>query len=162
LAEAAALTIDNGIVVDEYLRTSSPDIYAAGDVANYPDTIFGKRRRVEHWGHAEYGGQIAGRNMAGGENAYDLLSYVWSDIFDLHIEFAGDESEHEQALIRGSYEDGAFMIIYLKGGRATAYFALNTDVREFSMIRRAIRAKTDLAGREADLQNKQFNLRELF
>ena len=162
LAQAAGLEVDNGIVVDAQMRTSHPDVYAAGDVVNFPDAAFDKRRRVEHWGHAEYGGQIAGRNMAGGENSYDLLSYVWSDIFDLHIEFAGDESEHEQALMRGSYADGSFMIIYLKGGRATAYFALNTDVREFSMIRRAIRARTDLTGREADLQDKQFNLRELF
>jgi hypothetical protein len=54
------------------------------------------------------------------------------------------------------------MIVYMRGDLATAYFAVNTDVREFSMIRRAIRAKTNLAGREADLQNKQFNLRELF
>jgi NADPH-dependent 2,4-dienoyl-CoA reductase/sulfur reductase-like enzyme len=162
LAEAAGLAVDNGIVVDAQMRTSHPDIYAAGDVVNYPDPASGKRRRVEHWGHAEYGGQIAGRNMAGGENAYDLLSYVWSDIFDLRLEFAGDETDHDRAILRGSPADASFMIVYMKGDLATAYFAVNTDVREFSMIRRAIRAKTNLAGREADLQNKQFNLRELF
>ena len=162
LAQAAGLEVDNGIVVDERMRTSAPDIFAAGDVVNYPDAAFGKRRRVEHWGHAEYGGQIAGRNMAGGDNAYDLLSYVWSDIFDLHVEFAGDESEHDETLLRGGYDDGSFMIIYLKGSVATAYFAVNTDVREFSMIRRAIRAKTDVSGHKAQLQDKTFNLRELF
>jgi NADPH-dependent 2,4-dienoyl-CoA reductase/sulfur reductase-like enzyme len=74
LAQAAGLAVDNGIVVDAQMRTSHPDIYAAGDVVNYPDPASAKRRRVEHWGHAEYGGQIAGRNMAGGENAYDPSS----------------------------------------------------------------------------------------
>ena len=65
LAQQAGLTIDNGVVVNEYLQSSHPDVYAAGDVANYIDPVFGKRRRVEHWGHAEYCGQLAGQNMAG-------------------------------------------------------------------------------------------------
>jgi 3-phenylpropionate/trans-cinnamate dioxygenase ferredoxin reductase component len=76
LAQEAGLEVNNGIVVNEYLQSSHPDIYAAGDIANYPDPIFGRRRRVEHWGHAEYCGQLAGRNMAGAQNKYDLLTYV--------------------------------------------------------------------------------------
>ena len=83
LAEGAGLEVDDGIVVDEQMRSSVPNVFAAGDVANYPDPIFEKRRRVEHWGHAEYSGQVAGANMAGEEMRYDLLTYVWSDIFDL-------------------------------------------------------------------------------
>jgi NADPH-dependent 2,4-dienoyl-CoA reductase/sulfur reductase-like enzyme len=161
LAQEAGLEVNNGIVVDEYGRTSHPDIYAAGDVVNYYDPVFEKRRRVEHWGHAEYGGQIAGRNMAGGENAYDFLSYVWSDIFDLHIEFAGDESEHDQILLRGKMEDDSFTQLYMKQGVMTAYFSVNTDMRDFVVLRRMIRTKKDLTGREADLENKEFNLREL-
>jgi NADPH-dependent 2,4-dienoyl-CoA reductase/sulfur reductase-like enzyme len=161
LAEAAGLTVDNGIVVDEYMRTSDPDIYAAGDVVNYPDPVAGRRRRVEHWGHAEYSGQIAGRNMAGANIAYDFLSYVWSDVFDLHLEFAGDEHEHDEKIIRGNPEDGSFTELYMKEGAMTAYFAINTDFREFSVFRRLIRGKKDLRGREADLQNREFNLREL-
>jgi NADPH-dependent 2,4-dienoyl-CoA reductase/sulfur reductase-like enzyme len=161
LAQAAGLAVENGIVVDEQLRTSAPDVYAAGDVINYPDAAFGKRRRVEHWGHAEYSGQIAGRNMAGNSDSYDFISYVWSDIFDLHLEFAGDESEHDRTLLRGSFANDSFIVIYLKAGLVTAYFAVNTDVREYSTVRRLIRAKKDVSGHESEIENPSFNLRGL-
>ena len=162
LAQEAGLEVDNGIVVDELMRTSNPDIYAAGDVCNYFDPVFGKRRRVEHWGHAEYCGQIAGRNMTGTTTtADDFLTYVWSDIFDLHLESAGDESERDQVLLRGRMEDNHFTVLFLKEGVLTAYFAVNTDVREFSVFRRLIRGKKDMRGREADLQNPEFSARDL-
>jgi NADPH-dependent 2,4-dienoyl-CoA reductase/sulfur reductase-like enzyme len=161
LAQAAGLAVDNGVVVDEHLRSSHPDVYAAGDVANYLDPVAGKRRRVEHWGHAEYCGQLAGQNMAGSGNPYDLLTYVWSDIFDLHLEFAGDESEHDHVLLRGRLEDGAFTILYLKGHVLTAYFAVNTGSKEFPALQRLIRQKKDLAGREAEIQDPTFALKGL-
>ncbi len=114
LAQQAGLTIENGIVVDEYLQTSQPGIYAAGDVANYVDPLFGKRRWVEHWGHAEYSGQLPAHNMTGARRPYDLLTYVWSDIFDLHLEFAGDEQEHDRVLLRGKLEHLSCIMLYLK------------------------------------------------
>ena len=161
LAAAAGLEVDDGIIVDEHMRTSHPDIYAAGDVINYIDPIFNRRRRVEHWGHAEHSGQIAGRGMAGGSETYDLLSYVWSDIFDIHLEFAGDEHEHDSQLLRGDPADGSFMILYLKGGSVTAFFAINTPAREYSVIRRMIQRRTDVAGRETQLQDTSVSLRTL-
>jgi 3-phenylpropionate/trans-cinnamate dioxygenase ferredoxin reductase subunit len=161
LAVNAGLIVDNGIVVNEKLETSHAGIYAAGDVVNYFDPLFGKRRRVEHWGHAEYTGQIAGRNMAGENQDYDFLTYVWSDIFDLHLEFAGDESEHDRALLRGSLSEGSFMIIYMKAGLVTAFFAVNVSPREFAAVRQLIRQKKDLSGRESELQDANFNLRGL-
>jgi len=161
IAQDAGLTVQNGIVVNERLQTSHPDIYAAGDAANYPDPIFGKRRRVEHWGFAEYTGQVAGLNMAGFEQAYDLLSYAWSDIFDLHIEFAGDESEHDRVLVRGALEAGSFAVLYLKGDLLRAYFAVNTDSREFPALQKLIRRKTPLGGRDADLENPDADLKTL-
>jgi len=153
LAQQAGLKVDNGVVVNEYLQSSHPDIYAAGDVANYLDPVFGKRRRVEHWGHAEYCGQLAGQNMAGAGNTYDLVTYVWSDIFDLHLEFAGDESEHDQVLCRGGFQDKSFTVLYLKQNVLTAYFAINTGSKEFATLKRLIRGKKVLAGREAQLQD---------
>ncbi|MBI4551921.1 MAG: FAD-dependent oxidoreductase [Candidatus Latescibacteria bacterium] len=161
LAQQAGLAVNNGIVVNEYLQTSHPDIYAAGDVANYLDPVFRKRRRVEHWGHAEYCGQIAGMNMAGAQNTYDLLTYVWSDIFDLHLEFAGDESEHDQVLIRGRMEDNSFIALYLKQHVLMAYFAINTNAREFIPLQRLIRRKVDLSGKETQLQDPTVALKGL-
>jgi NADPH-dependent 2,4-dienoyl-CoA reductase/sulfur reductase-like enzyme len=161
LAQNAGLLVENGIVVDEYLRTSHPDIYAAGDVINYPDTLFGKRRRVEHWGHAEYCGQVAGQNMAGKENVYSFLTYVWSDIFDLHLEFAGDESECDHVLRRGNFADDKFTVLYMKDGRLSAFFAVNTEPREFGLFRRLIQSRKPLHGHERDLEDPDFALREL-
>lgn len=161
LAQQAGLKVDNGIVVNEYLQSSHPDIYAAGDVANYLDPLFGKRRRVEHWGHAEYCGQLAGQNMAGDRQKYDLLTYVWSDIFDLHLEFAGDESEHDQVLLRGSLQDKSFIVLYLKQHVLTAYFAINTSSKEFLTLQRLIRGKKDLTGKEAELQDPMFAIKAL-
>lgn len=161
LAREAGLRVDNGIVVNEFLQSSHPDIYAAGDVANYFDPIFGKRRRVEHWGHAEYCGQLAGQNMAGARNPYDLLTYVWSDIFDLHLEFAGDETEHDEVLIRGRFEDKSFTVLYLKEKTLTAYFAINTNTKEFPVLQKFIRQKKNLAGKEVQFQDIAFELKAL-
>lgn len=161
LAQQAGLTVDNGIVVNEFLQSSHPDIYAAGDVANYLDPIFDKRRRVEHWGHAEYCGQLAGQNMAGAGTPYDLLTYVWSDIFDLHLEFAGDESEHDQVLLRGRFQDKSFTVLYLKQHVLTAYFAINTGSKEFPILQRLIRLKKNLTGKEAQLQDPTFAIKAL-
>ena len=161
LAAQAGLKVENGILVNEYLQTSHPDIYAGGDVANYPDPLFGKRRRVEHWGHAEYCGQLAGENMAGGQKAYDLLTYVWSDIFDLHLEFAGDESEHDQMLLRGQIEENSFFILYLKNHILTAYFAINTGAKEFTPLQKLIRLKKDLTDKEPLLQDPKTPIKTL-
>jgi NADPH-dependent 2,4-dienoyl-CoA reductase/sulfur reductase-like enzyme len=161
LARQAGLTVDNGVVVDEYLQASHPDVFAAGDVANYVDLLFGRRRRVEHWGHAEYTGQLAAQNMSGRAQPYDLLTYVWSDIFDVHLEFAGDESAHDQVLTRGRLEDLAFTILYLKDHRLTAYFAVNANAKEFPPLQRLIRTKKDLGGKEPQLEDPSVSLKSL-
>ena len=161
VAQAGSLALENGIVVDEFMHTSHPNIFAAGDVANYYDPIFDKRRRVEHWGHAEYSGQIAGMNMAGEQTSYNLLSYVWSDIFDLHLEFVGDEDEHDQALVRGSIEQGSFMVLYLKSGLLRAYFSVNTPAKEFPVLQRVIRRKIDVSGVVTNLKDPDYNVRDL-
>lgn len=153
LAREAGLTVDNGIIADEFLQSSHPDVYVAGDVASYVDPIFGKRRRVEHWGHAEYCGQLAGQNMSGQRKPYDLLTYVWSDIFDLHLEFAGDESEHDEQLVRGSFANGSFALLYLKQNALRAYFAVNWSAKELQPLQRLIRSKVNLDGKEAKLQD---------
>ena len=161
LAQAGGLAVDNGIVVDELMHASHPNVFAAGDVANYFDPVFGKRRRVEHWGHAEYSGQVAGMNIAGQEMKYDLLTYVWSDMFDLHLEFAGDEDEHDEISVRGSMEERSFTLLYLKKGLLRAYFSVNTPAKEFPVLQRLIKRKKDLSAETANLRDPSFNLRGL-
>ncbi len=161
LARDAGLVVDNGIAVNEYLQTSHPDLYAAGDVANYFDPLFGKRRRVEHWGHAEYGGQLAAQNMAGAHKPYDLLTYVWSDIFDLHLEFAGDESEHDQVLVRGQVDTMSFMLLYLKNHVLRAYFSINAGAKDLPPLQRLIKSKKDLSGKEDQLRDPTVPLKSL-
>jgi len=90
LARSLALKVDNGIVVDEFLRTTHPDIYAAGDVANFYSPALGVRRRVEHEDNANTMGAMAGRNMAGRNEQYEHLPYFYSDLFDLGYEAVGE------------------------------------------------------------------------
>lgn len=161
LARAAGLAVSDGIVVNERLQTSHPEIYAGGDVANYPDPVFGKRRRVEHWGHAEHCGQVAGRNMAGDDQPYDLLTYVWSDIFDLHLEFAGDETEYDRVLVRGLMDDARFTVLFLKDDRLTAYFSINGNPRDFLPLKKLIRQRADLAGQDDVLTDPNSALKAL-
>jgi 3-phenylpropionate/trans-cinnamate dioxygenase ferredoxin reductase component len=90
LAQTAGLAVNNGIVVDPYLRTSHPDVYAAGDVAVYWQSALGQRRRVEHEDNATTMGRCAGRAMAGEREPYEHLPYFYSDMFDLGYEAVGD------------------------------------------------------------------------
>ena len=161
IAQAAGLKVDNGIVVDEFLQTADPDIFAAGDAASYFDSIFDKQRRVEHWGHAEYTGILAAQNMLGAKKPYDLVTYVWSDIFDLHLEFAGDETEAKEILLRGKLEDKSFTFLYLKDGILRAYFAVNTSPKEFSPLQMLIKRKADLGGKSDLLTDKGYDLKQL-
>lgn len=162
LAAEAGLKVENGVVANEYLETSHPDVYAAGDVVNYYDPVFEKQRRVEHWGHAEYTGLLAAQNMAGEQSKYDLLSYVWSDIFDLHLEFAGEEKEYDQLLVRGSLAENAFIVLYVKQGNLRAYLAINPpQAGEFPLLQRMIRRKVDLSAKVAQLQDPGVELRSL-
>jgi len=151
LAEVAGLKVDDGVVVDNRLRSSHPDIYAAGDIANYVDPVFDKRRRVEHWGQAEYTGQLAGRNLAGAGDAYELVTYVWSDLFDLSVEFAGDEREHDRTLARGTVGEKPFVLMYLKRGVLTAYFAVGVAQEELEPLQTLIRRKAKVADRQEAL-----------
>jgi NAD(P)H-nitrite reductase large subunit len=115
--EAGLATWEDGaLMVDETLRTSDPNIYAAGDIAAWPDATFDKRMRVEHWDVARRQGIRAGRNMAGEEKAYTALPYFFSDLFDLSFEVWGDLSGWDQTVLRGSLDEGSFAFYYFDGG----------------------------------------------
>ncbi|MFG2961946.1 MULTISPECIES: NAD(P)/FAD-dependent oxidoreductase [unclassified Streptomyces] len=138
LAEAAGLEIADrehggGIVVDERLRTSDPDIYAAGDVASFPHTLFGTRLRVEHWANALNGGPAAARSMLGQEAVYDRVPYFFTDQYDLGMEYSGwaPAGSYDQVVIRGDAGKREFIAFWVKEGRVLAGMNVNVwDVTE--------------------------------
>ena len=125
LAEAAGIEVDNGIVVDDHLRTSVPDVYAAGDVASYPDTLLG-RRRVEHVDHAEKSGELAGRAMAGADATYGETPFFWSDILDYGYEAVGEVTSRNDMV--EDWKDGQLgtgVVYYLKSGQVRGVLLWN-------------------------------------
>jgi 3-phenylpropionate/trans-cinnamate dioxygenase ferredoxin reductase subunit len=115
LAQAGGVRVDNGIVVDDRLRTSVPDIYAAGDVARFP-SIDGQLIRVEHFDHAYASGAAAGANMAGADQPYRYVPFFWSDVFELSFEFVGDPRGDSQ-IVQGTLESGSFVVEYRERDR---------------------------------------------
>ena len=110
LAQAAGLRVDDGIVVDNRLRTSVVDIYAAGDVARFPG-IAGRPIRVEHFDNAYSSGASAGANMTGTDAAYRYVPFFWSDVFELSFEFVGNPAT-ESKIVQGTLESGSFVVEY--------------------------------------------------
>jgi NADPH-dependent 2,4-dienoyl-CoA reductase/sulfur reductase-like enzyme len=124
LAQAAGLTVDNGVVVDALLRTSAPDIYAAGDLARYPDPLFGMRR-VEHENQANQQGKRAGRAMAGDAKPYKHIPFFYSDLFDLGYEAVGDLDARLETVAdwKDPFREG--VIYYLGEGRVRGVLLWN-------------------------------------
>jgi len=128
LAVAGGLAVDNGIAVDAALRTSDPDVYAAGDVASVLNPLLGKRIRVEHWANALNGGPAAARSMAGADEVYDPVPYFFSDQYDLGMEYAGfiGAGGCDEVVFRGDPAAGEFIAFWLKDGRVLA--GMNANV----------------------------------
>ena len=127
LAEtAAAITVDNGIVVDQYLETSIPGVYAAGDVANAWHPHYGRHLRVEHWANALHQGMTAGRNAAGERDVYDHLPYFYSDQYDLGLEYVGHGNADDAVVVRGDLATRTFIAFWHRGGVVSA--AMNVNV----------------------------------
>jgi NADPH-dependent 2,4-dienoyl-CoA reductase/sulfur reductase-like enzyme len=127
---SSGLDISNGILVNEYLQTSDPDVFAAGDVANYQDVLFGKRRRVEHWDNAVSQGQYCARSLRGDRTPFRHVPYFFSDVFDLSYEFWGDSSGADQVVPRGDVSSRSFSVWWLSQQRVVAAFAMNRPDEE--------------------------------
>ena len=127
LAEKAGLTIDNGIVADEAMRTSGPDIYAVGDVANTYNPLLGRHLRVEHWANALHGGPAAARSMLGHQVAYDPVPYFYTDQYDLGMEYSGhvEPGGYDQLVYRGDRLGRQFIAFWLTAGRVVAGMNVN-------------------------------------
>jgi 3-phenylpropionate/trans-cinnamate dioxygenase ferredoxin reductase subunit len=156
LAEAAGLAVDNGVVVDASLRTSDPDIYAAGDVANFHHPALNRSIRVEHWANALNGGPVAAKSMLGQSVEYDRVPYFYSDQYDLGMEYAGyvEPRGYDQVVFRGdsSIVDGKapeFVAFWVSQGKVLAGMNVNVwDVQDD--IQKLVRA--GWAGSTVDLE----------
>lgn len=125
VAAASGVEVDNGIVVDEFCRTSVENVFAAGDVANHYHPVFGRRVRVEHFDNANRQAAAAAMTILGKPSAYDNVHWFWSDQYDFNLQYAGHAPEWSDIVIRGSVDDVNFTAFYLLNGVVQAAFAID-------------------------------------
>jgi 3-phenylpropionate/trans-cinnamate dioxygenase ferredoxin reductase subunit len=140
LARAAGLTVDNGILVDEHLRSSAPDVLAAGDVANAYHPFAGRHVRVEHWANALHQPVVAAKTMLGQDAVYDRLPYFFTDQYDLGMEYTGFGGG--ELVVRG--EGREFVAFWLQDGRLTAAMNVNVWTGVPDAARELIRSRARL------------------
>ena len=141
----SGLAIENGIAVNEYLETNQSRISAAGDVANYVDKVFGKRRRVEHWDNAVSQGQHWASMIFGERRPFLHVPYFFSDIFDLSFELWGDSEGATQTIARGDLNSSSFSIWWLKRDCLIAAFVMNRPDEERQFAPEWIKSKQILS-----------------
>ena len=140
LAAAAGLEVDNGVVVDEALRSSAPDVHAAGDVAAAFHPLYGRHVRVEHWANALHQGPAAARSMLGQEVVFDRVPYFFTDQYELGMEYSGLAGPGDTVVCRGDPDGGSFIAFWTADGRVTA--GMNVDVWDVTApIQQLIRSR---------------------
>lgn len=128
LARAAGLAVDGGVLVDEFMQTSIPGIFAAGDIAKWQDVERAERRRVEHWVVAERQGQVAAENMLGLRRSYSTAPFFWSAHYDVTIRYVGYARSWDSVEIEGSIEGRDCAVRYRKAGKTVALATIGRDI----------------------------------
>jgi 3-phenylpropionate/trans-cinnamate dioxygenase ferredoxin reductase component len=160
LAERAGLETATGVLVDRYLETSAPGIFAAGDIAEYDSVVHGRTLRIEHWDVAFNQGRYAALNMLGRREPYDVVPYFWSDLADwAGMEYVGPASEWDEVWIRGSLDDGAFTAFYVHGGRLAAALTVGRS-DDLTVAARMLKEHTDISGMRSRIEDTGADLAE--
>lgn len=154
----SGIELDDGVRVDQYLRTNVPNVYAAGDVANYFDPVFNLRRRAEHWDNAVRQGRLAAKNMLTRRLPYDEVSYFACQLFDFGFQFLGmNHDAHERARI-GSLSERSCALLYLDKEIPRALFSTGRPAAETRAIESLIRYRTNLEWARPLLDKPGFSL----
>jgi 3-phenylpropionate/trans-cinnamate dioxygenase ferredoxin reductase component len=154
----AGLELQDGIVVDEFCQTTIPDVYAAGDVANWWHPTLGERLRVEHFDNAQNQGIAAARNILGKREAYAPIPYFWSDQYNLSLQYVGHASGNDRVVLRGSVDHGSWSAFYLRGEHVHAALAVNR-YQDLSAARQLIAQRVPVAAEQ--LADEQQDLKAL-
>ena len=140
LAAAAGLEVENGVVVDERFETSRPGVYAIGDVAEFADPIYGRRRRIEHWSNAAYHGTTLGKILAGEDVRYDTVSAFFSEQFGQTFRAFGDTHGHDGTALEGDFHSDSAVLRFLKGRNVIAAVLKGQDDEAQDALKAEIRA----------------------
>ncbi|MFO7575353.1 MAG: FAD-dependent oxidoreductase [Bacteroidales bacterium] len=154
------LKINKGIMVNEYCETNLEDVYAAGDVVEFPDMIFGKRKVVEHWEHAFEQGQHAAKVMTGKREPYIFFPFFFSDIFEYSYEYFGDNESANYVRNRGNMEKGDFSTWWFNNDRLVAAFIMSSRPEEEGKLAREwISSKTNID--KDNIEDNDKNMKDL-
>jgi 3-phenylpropionate/trans-cinnamate dioxygenase ferredoxin reductase component len=146
------------VVVDRYLETSAPGVFAAGDIAEYDSVVHDRALRIEHWDVAFNQGRYAALNMLGGRQEYDAVPYFWSDLADwCSMEYVGPASAWDQVWVRGSLDGGSFTAFYVQGGRLAAALTVGRS-DDLTVAARLLKEKTDITGMRALIEDTEIEL----
>ena len=158
LAERAGLDTASGILVDRYLESSAPGVFAAGDVAEYDSVLHDRRLRIEHWDVAFNQGKYAALNMLGRRQEYDVVPYFWSDLADwCSMEYIGPASDWDEIWIRGSLDESRFTAFYVHGGRLAAALTVGRS-DDLAAAAGLLKDKTDISGMRARIEDTDSEL----